>query len=198
VKELRDKSLGELQALLMIRLEDMEESWDAFDRFRLHGQNKTFVKYLLSRLSGYVDKLAGESTNFGHYFHKSIGKPFEIEHIWSQHFEEHTDEFDQQHDFEDYRNRLGGLVLLPRGTNQSYGDKPYAQKQQHYIKENLLAKSLCALTYENNPNFKAVVNEHNLPFRAHNDFKKADLEARQALYQAICEDIWTLNVVEVV
>lgn len=197
VKELRGKSLEELQALLMIRLEDMEESWDAFDRFRLHGQNKGFVKYLLSRLSGYVDELAGENTNFGHYFHRSMGKPFEIEHIWSQHFGEHTDEFDQQHDFEEYRNRLGGLVLLPRGTNQSYGDKPYAQKQEHYIKENLLVKSLCALTYENNPNFKAVVSEHNLPFRAHNNFKKADLEARQTLYKAICKDIWTLKVVEV-
>ena len=192
VKDLRDKKLDELQSLLQGKLDGMEESWDAFHRFRLHGQNKFFVKYLLSRLSGYVDELAGESTNFANYFYKGMGKPFEIEHIWSQHFAEHSDEFEQQHDFEDYRNRLGGLVLLPRGTNQSYGDKPYVVKQKHYIKENLLVKSLCSLTYENNPNFKRLMSEHGLPFRAHDNFKRADLESRQALYQAICEKIWTL------
>jgi hypothetical protein len=195
VKELRDKSLEELQVLLHAKLESMEETWAAFNRFRLHGQNKYFVKYLLSRLSGYVDELAGENTNFTNYFHKGMGKPFEIEHIWSQHFVEHKDEFDQQHDFEDYRNRLGGLVLLPRGTNQSYGDKPFAMKKAHYIKENLLVKSLCPLAYENNPNFKKLISDHNLPFEAHEDFKKADLETRQALYQAICEEIWTLKAV---
>jgi len=193
VKELRDKSLDELQLLLQARLDGMEERWDAFNSFRLHGQNKVFVKYLLSRLSGYVDELAGESTNFTNYFHKGTGKPYEIEHIWSQHFVEHNDEFDQQNDFDDYRNRLGGLVLLPRGTNQSYGDKPYAVKQGHYIKENLLVKSLCPLAYEHNPNFKRLMSEHGLPFRAHDDFKKADLEARQGLYQGICEEIWTLK-----
>lgn len=192
VKELRDKSLDDLRAMLQERLDSMDEKWGGFARFRLHGQNKAFVKYLLSRLSGYVDELAGESTSFANYFHKSVGKPFEIEHIWSQHFAEHKEEFEQQHDFEDYRNRIGGLVLLPRGTNQSYGDKPYEVKKKHYIKENLLVKSLCPLAYENNPNFKRLIDEHSLPFVAHEDFKKTDLELRQALYQAICEKIWTL------
>jgi hypothetical protein len=192
VKDLRDKPLEELRTILASKLDDMDEGWDAFYRFRLHGQNKAFVKYLLSRLSGYVDELAGESTNFVNYYHKSVGKPFEIEHIWSQHFVEHKDEIEQQNEFDDYRNRLGGLVLLPRGTNQSYGDKPYEIKKEHYIKENLLTKSLCPLTYEKNPNFEKLMNEHGLPFEAHEQFKKADLKKRQDLYQAICEKIWTL------
>ena len=141
VKEIRNQSLEGLQIILSDRLKAMDESWEGFYRFRLHGQNKYFVKYLLSRLSGYVDQLAGENTNFVHYFHKGEGKPFEIEHIWSQHFDEHKDEFEQLHDFEEYRNRIGALVLLPRGTNQSYGDKPYEVKKAHYVKENLLVKS---------------------------------------------------------
>jgi hypothetical protein len=188
-KELRDKPLDELRTILRDKLEAMDEKWAAFDRFRLHGQNKAFVKYLLSRLSGYVDEMAGESTNFVNYFHKSAGKPFEIEHIWSQHFVEHSDEFEQQHEFEEYRNRIGALVLLPRGTNQSYGDKPYGTKKTHYIKENLLVKSLCPLTYENNPNFQRLMKDHGMGFRAHDDFNKADVETRQALYQSICEQI---------
>ena len=70
----------------------MDEGWDKFERFGMHGQNKVFVKYLLSRISGYVDTLAGQSSDFGTYFHKGAGKPFEIEHIWSQHFAEHQEE----------------------------------------------------------------------------------------------------------
>lgn len=192
VKELRDKSLEELRAILKDKLDAMDETWDGFHRFRLHGQNKFFVKYLLSRFSGYIDGLAGENTDFRNYFHKSTGKPFEIEHIWSNHFSEYKDEFEQQHDFEEYRNRLGGLVLLPQGTNQSYSDKSYEVKKQHYIKENLLVKSLCSLTYEKNPNFKRLITEHELPFKPHSKFKKADLDDRQALYQVMCEKIWTL------
>ncbi len=192
VKELRDKSLEELQEVLENKLTAMDESWEGMHQFRLHGQNKVFVKYLLSRLSGYVDQLAGQSTDFRNYFLKGTGKPYEIEHIWSRHFDDHRDEFEHENDFVEYRNRLGGLVLLPRGTNQSYGDKPYEVKKQHYIKENLLVKSLCPLTYENNPNFNKLIIEHGLPFKAHNEFKKDDLDERQVLYQAMCEKIWTL------
>ncbi|TOB94382.1 hypothetical protein CGJ94_26185, partial [Vibrio parahaemolyticus] len=110
-----------------------------------------FVKYLLSRLSGYVDGLAGVNTDFATYYHAANGKPFEIEHLWANNFENHKDEFEQQNDFYDTRNSIGALVLLPRGTNQSYSDKPYVEKLPHYIKENLLVKSLHPLTYENNP-----------------------------------------------
>ena len=192
VKELRDKNIEELRIILQGKLDDMDERWDAFKWFRLHGQNKAFVKYLLSRLSGYVDQLAGENTSFSNYYHKGMGKPFEIEHIWNDDFSDYKDEFDQQHDFDDYRNRLGGLVLLPNGTNQSYGGKSYEIKKGHYIKENLLVKSLCPLTYENNPNFKKLITEHGLPLKAHEEFKKTDLETRQDLYQAMCEKIWAL------
>jgi hypothetical protein len=32
-----------------------------------------------------------------------------------------------------------------------------------------------------------------LPFKAHPDFKKADVEARQQLFQRLAERIWTLD-----
>lgn len=193
VKELRDKTLDELNTILTRKLDGMDEKWDKFCEFGLHGQNKIFVKYLLSRLTGYVDELAGESTSFVNYHHKSTAKSFEVEHIWSNHFDQHKDEFNEQSDFDDYRNRLGGLVLLRRGPNQSYGGKPYASKKEHYIKDNLLVKSLCPLAYENNPNFKKLITEEDLPFEPHDAFNKSDLEKRQALYQTLCERIWTFS-----
>ena len=196
VKEIRGKSLPELQALLGERLQDMKESFEGMERFRMHGQNKRFVKFLLARITAWCEQQAGMSSNFVTYYQPASGKPYEVEHIWADKFERHRDEFDQEHEFQNYRNRVGGLVLLPRGTNQSYGDEPYEKKQAHYIKENLLVKSLCPLAYENNPNFLKLKNSLGLPFKSHPTFKKADVETRQALYKAICERIWPVHLDE--
>jgi uncharacterized protein with ParB-like and HNH nuclease domain len=193
VKEIRNKDLNELICIFSKKLTEMDEQWDGFESFRLHGQNGRFVKYLLSRLSGYVDGLAGENTHFATYYHATHGKPFEIEHLWANNFNNHRDEFEQLNKFNDCRNSIGALVLLPRGTNQSYGDKPYADKLSHYIKENTLVKSLNSLAYENNPNFNKLISHHNLSFQSHPEMKVSDIHLRRELYRQIAEQIWHLE-----
>jgi len=190
VKEIRGKSHEELKLILSKKLSEMQESFAGIADFRLHGQNYRFVKFMLSRMTAWVEHQAGMSTTFATYYEPERGKPFEVEHIWADKYARHSDEFKQEHEFNSYRNRLGDLVLLPRGTNQSYGDLTYEEKHPHYIKENMLVKSLCPLTYDNNPNFTRLRSELKLPFRAHESFKKHDVETRQELYRAICEQIW--------
>ena len=193
VKEIRRKDVSDLKAILKRKLDEMEEPLANVQNFRLHGQNRVFVKFLLSRITSYVEQQSGLNSSFEKYYHNPGGKAFEVEHIWADKFTNHKDEFEQESDFQDYRNKLGALVLLPRGTNQSYGAKPYNDKLSHYIKENLLVQSLCPLTYQNNPNFLTMKSRLNLPFTAHDEFKKADILARNGLYQAICESIWGSN-----
>jgi len=193
VKEIRNKDYSELVEIFDKKLSEMDEQWSGFEWFRLHGQNGRFVKYLLSRLSGYVDGLAGENTDFATYYHATNGKPYEIEHLWANNFDNHRDEFEQLNEFNDARNSIGALVLLPRGTNQSYSDKPYTEKVEHYIKENLLVKSLHPLAYENNPNFNKLVSHNGLPFRPHSEMKIADAQSRRDLYRKIAEQIWRLE-----
>lgn len=190
VKEIRGKNLEELKLVLSKKLSEMQETFEGMDEFRLHGQNYRFVKFLLSRITAWIEHQAGMSTSFATYYQPDKGKPFEVEHIWADKFSRHNDEFKQEHEFSNYRNRIGDLVLLPRGTNQSYNDLPYEEKHPHYIKENLLVKSLCPLAYDNNPNFTRLENELDLPFKAHQSFKKQDVDTRQQLYRAICEHIW--------
>lgn len=189
VKEIRGKTIDELRNVLISKIKAMPESWDKMDKFGMHGQNKVFIKFLLSRISSYIDIATGINTNYNNYF-RPDGKQFEIEHIWANKYERHKDEFEQKADFEVFRNRIGDLVLLPRGTNQSYGDKEYKDKHKHYVKENLLVKSLTPLAYENNPNFINMIKTTNLPFKPYNDFKKSDVEERQELYKMICIRIW--------
>lgn len=190
VKELRGKSLDALRVLLDTKLAEMPEKWDGFSQFRLHGMNRQFVKYLLSRVTGFLDQKAGASTNFTTYFLSPGSKPFEVEHIWANKFSEHRDEFEQQHEFDNYRNRIGDLVLLPQGTNQSYGAKTYVEKVEHYLKENVLVKSLHPMAYENNPNFTGMAQTLGIKFKAHLQFTKLDIDERQALLQSICELVW--------
>ena len=50
------------------------------------------------------------STTFITYYQPEHGKPFEVEHIWADKYERYSDEFEQEHEFNNYRNRLGDLV----------------------------------------------------------------------------------------
>ena len=190
VKEIRGKNLDSLKATLKRKLHEMEETWDGVGEFRLHGMNRYFVKFLLARITGFIEQKSGASTNFTTYFVSPGTKPYEVEHIWADMFDEHRDEFDQRHEFDNYRNRIGDLVLLPQGTNQSYGAISYTKKIKHYLKENLWVKSLHPTTYEKNPNFLGMAKSLGLKFKPHDSFNKTDIDERQKLVQHICEVIW--------
>ena len=124
------------------------------------------------------------------YVSDTASSRFEIEHIWADMPERHADEFDHPTDFADYRNRIGGLLLLPKKFNASFGSLPYQDKLAHYDSQNLLARSLNPHCYEHNPGFAGFVQKTGLPFRAHEGFKKADLDDRGDLYRRIAERIW--------
>lgn len=193
VKEIRNKSIEELKDILLRKLSEMEETMEGILNFRLHGQNYTFVKFLLSRMTSFIETETGMSSSFDKYYYNTNGKPYEVEHIWQDISEDFRDEFDQLSEFQDFRNKIGGLLLLPRGTNQSFGKLPYVQKLPHYQRENLLAQTLSESTYQNNPNLRSMIANHGLPFLAHKEFKKQDLNTRQELYKMICEEIWSLE-----
>ena len=55
----------------------------------------------------------------------------------------------------------------------------------------LLAQSLHEQAYERNPGFRGFLQRSGLKFRPHPEFKKADVDARQALYMALAEQIWS-------
>ncbi|MHB1676265.1 MAG: GmrSD restriction endonuclease domain-containing protein [Sulfuriferula sp.] len=190
VKELRGKDIDSLRSILRNKLAEMPETWDGVAEFRLHGMNRYFVKYLLARITGFIEQQSGASATFSTFFVSPGAKLYEVEHIWADKFDEHRDEFEQKHEFDTYRNRIGDLVLLPQGTNQSYGAMPYAEKVQHYLKENLLVKSLHFKAYENNPNFTGMAQRLHIPFKHYELFGKTDIDERQKLIRRICEVIW--------
>ena len=195
IKSIRNNDLQTLGENLKKEIIELDQKWEAVDRFRLHGMNRKFVKHLLSRISSYVDNLVGKDTNYVSYHHPK-GRQFEIEHIWGNKFEEHKDEFEQKEDFQEWRNLIGALILLPNGTNQSFNSDKYEHKLKHYIKENTYAQTLHSDYYEKNRNFlkSSVVAE--LDFKPHEEFKKDDISERQGLVKRFCEKMWNTDYFE--
>ena len=115
---------------------------------------------------------------------------YEVEHIWADHPERHSAEFSHPADFAEHRNRIGGLLLLPKSFNASYGDLTYVDKLPHYNTQNLLARSLHPQCYDHNPGFLRFREQSGLPFAALPEFNKVDLEGRSQLYRQIAERIW--------
>ncbi len=190
MNDIRDVCIDKLRDKLIEYLGNMQEGFNGISQFNLHRRNSKMVRYLLARITSHIEIKSGQNSDF-YTFTSGTGTPFEIEHIWSDKFERHQDEFETENDFRRNRNYVGGLVLLPRGTNQSFGAAAYEEKVKHYVKENLLAASLSSLTYERNPNFEKFVKSSDLPFKPHPQFKRADLMQRQKLYRQICEQIWS-------
>jgi len=192
VKDIRGKDVDSLHDILSEKLSEMDEKLDGIKSFRLHGQNANFTKFLLSRLTGFVEEKSGRPNNFRTFFDPPKGRAFEIEHIWANKYLRHQDEFDQQNEFDEWRNNIGAMVLLPNGTNQSFGDDHYAEKRSHYVKENLFAASLVESCYEKNPNFTKSMAELGVNFEAHPEFKKSDILTRQEIIHQLSELVFQL------
>jgi len=191
MREIRRKSIQELIPLLLHRIEDQED-FDENERFALHKKNRYMIHRLLVRMTDALELGSGQPSHYLEYINKKGDpkNPYEVEHIWANHPERHEDEFSHPVDYGDYRNRIGGLLLLPKKFNASYSDRPYKKKYDHYYGQNLLAQSLNAKCYEHNPGFLSFVRQSELPFKPHKHFKKKDLDERQALYIALVKYTW--------
>lgn len=190
ILKIRNKSIAELSEFLIQQLEAEEEVFSSQSRFHWHGQNGRYIHWLLARMTDYVEVESDNTSRYVEFSQRSGRNAYQIEHIWANHFDRHTDEFDHVADFEEYRNRIGGLVLLPKSFNASFGDMEYSEKREHYLRQNLLAASLHDNCYSRNPGFIRFIENAELPFQQHTDFKKADLDERQKLYLELAEKVW--------
>jgi hypothetical protein len=190
MRDIRGLDVEPLAHKLHATLTKEQETFFTNDRLYMHQQNRWLLHLLLARMTDYVEQESGAQSRFLEYVGGTGKTRYEVEHIWANKPEEHTDEFGHAADFTDYRNRFGGLLLLPKPFNASYGALPYLEKLKHYNAQNLLARSLHPDCYDRNPGFTSFVNRTGLPFRSMEQFRKAELDERQKLYQALAAQVW--------
>lgn len=193
ILSIRGRTTPEIAQVLTDRLVE-EPGFSDNERFALHGMNGRQIHRMLARLTDFVETQSGRASRYSEYVRRGGKLGYEVEHIWANHPERHREEFQHAADFEPYRNRIGDLLLLPKNINASFNDRPYEQKLEHYQGQNLLARSLHPKAYEHDPGFRRFRENSGLSFRAHPQFRKADLDERQRLYQELAELVWSPTV----
>ena len=186
---IRRVGISKLSDILYKRLDSESDPFSNNSLFQLQHGTRRKIFFILARMTDYVEVQSGGSSRYSEYM-RTGKNSYEIEHIWANRFEDHTDEFPHEYEFQAYRDRIGGLLLLPKSDNASSGNDPYHKKLGVYSGQNLLARSLLEQTYSNNPGFRGFREDSGLKFKPHPKFKKADLDARQELYLQLAEQIW--------
>jgi hypothetical protein len=189
-RDIRGLDIASLAKRLGDEIATMPEGFDGIATFTLRHGNRARTKYLLSRLTAWLEvNVDPNPTPPSQAEVVQRLKAHEIEHIWAN-----RPDYQPQvpaRRFQAVRNRLGGLVLLTRDINAAFGDTRYEVKVEHYLSQNVLAKSLHPQCYQMNPRFLKFVDEHKLPFHAFpTTFDENAIEHRQRLYRQLCELTW--------
>lgn len=190
IRDIRGKSLPEVRETLGNRLADDTEDFNNNPVFSMHQQNGWQVHQMIARMTDFMERESGLTGRYLEYVETQGKNRYEVEHIWANHPELHTDEFTDAASFSSFRNQIGGLLLLPKSFNTSYGDKAYAKKVTQYAGQNVLAQSLHPTLYVNNPSFLAFRDRFDLPFRPYEQFGKHEFEERQELYLRLANLVW--------
>lgn len=195
-KKIRRKPLLKLHQLLKEEIENMEFQFNTLPYFGINSWSTRYMRHILARLTEYVEVESGLPSHFVHYVSTEIKNPYDIEHVIANHYDRYRDEFAAEEAFQQSRNNMGGLVLLPRDKNRSYNDMPYNQKMPMYLGENLLARSLNPDCYRNNPQFLRFIERQDLPFKAYTHFDGNAIQERMKVYKQLAGQIWNVNVMD--
>ena len=192
-KKIRRKPLPELLNILEQEINEMEFQLEKIDDFRKTGWSVRYLLHILARLTDYVETSSGMTSNFSNYINREIKNPYDIEHIICDHHEWFMTEYPEKDIFDKYRNKFGGLLILPMDKNRSLQDLRFQKKLPIYFGENLLAKSLNIDCYKNNPQFERFYLSEKLLFKSYIDFDKNALLERQELYEELAKKIWDVK-----
>jgi len=198
-RDIRRKPLPELVSILQQKLADDEVTFAGstakarrgIDGLALNQFSRRYIYHLLARLTAATEAGSGRTDNFAALVDRTASNPFDIEHIWADDFAAVSQHFTSEQEFQEWRNHVASLLLLPADVNRSLQAKPFADKRPHYAKQNFYAGSLDAGPYAHQPQFARFAADHGLPFRAFPDFTQTEQRERRQLVAALVEYVWS-------
>ena len=181
-------SAAELGTVLGAQLPPVD--FDVMSTFGLRGDNRRQIRYILARLTAYVEKAMDREDAVVQYLAEDCS--WHIEHVFPDHAEQHPDLTPRQ--FRAIRNRLGGLGLLSAPDNVSVRDLPYAEKIIWYRRHNTLLAVLGPGYQHRNPTLRKLRASHRIDgllrdFGARPAIQDV-VEVRGQLYRALARQIW--------
>lgn len=186
------RSLAEISSLL------------DYDRFKTRGYDnieRRPLRYFFARVEKYLcEQMDKEMENSVYYISTKTGHKtgYHIEHILSRN-EENKEFFSSEEEFENQRNRLGGLLLLYNMDNIiSNNEKYYSGKRKTYNNGLVWGRTLIDSFYHSsnkrfidfNNNFKS---DTEMEFKDFDKFDNETLEYRSKLLFEIVKKIWIIE-----
>jgi uncharacterized protein with ParB-like and HNH nuclease domain len=197
--KIRRKSLAELVAILEQELADDDVTFagspsrgrSGIGGLGLNLFSGRYVFHLLARLTAATEVGAGRADCFPSLIARKVKNPFDIEHIWANDYAGLGAGFKSEQEFQDWRNHVASLLLLPQDVNRSLQAKPYAAKVPQYALQNAYAASLSPALYAHQPQFESFRVSKGLPFKAFATFGVTEQQDRRQLVAALVDMVWS-------
>jgi hypothetical protein len=151
-------------------------------RYGIRSNNRRQVRYLLARLTAFVDRACGEPDRIDEFL--ADDRSWHLDHIFANHATRHSDV--DPDTFRRLRDQLGLIVLLKASVNTSIQDQTLQQKLPVYASQNLLARSLHPDFRRNNKAVKTFLETHELGHHLRPISPREGLEAVAKLRQEAC------------
>lgn len=168
--------------------------YEFFSQKGYNNLGNRFLRYFYARVDNFIADNSNLSTaNYYEMIKQVKGKnKHHVEHILANN-STNVNLFQSEDDFNQQRNRLGGLVLLKDIDNISSGNELYLDKIKTYTgSATLFAQTLAPDFAHSNVGFKKFSNSNNLTFKTYSVFDGNSIEDRQKLLYKIAEIIWTV------
>ena len=160
--------------------------------------DKRTLRYFFARIEKYICDNIGKEMVFSVYDISTKGTAwksgFHVEHILSRN-PESISRFSNEEEFENLRNRLGGLLILRGRDNISSGNELYHDKLRTYSNGLEWGRTLVADTYHSNLSLRdfnnRFISKYDIGFEPVDVFDKNALSKRSQLLYAIAKEIWS-------
>jgi hypothetical protein len=198
-KRIRRQPLSVVIDTLSGLMDEFSASFDQIPSLMYWSIKRQDLLHLLARMATYLEDEI-DLTNrvgFDEYVNRTKGnRTFDVEHAVSYKADAIigiNNGEPVRASLEDLRqrNRVGYLLLLPRGRNRSMRDMHYPDKLSRYATENVLAQTLTEEFYLSHPNVPSFVARTGIDVCPEAIFNTEAAQRRATLYVAIAKKIWS-------
>ena len=188
-------NLGELNNFISAYIIPTVNEWklnneQSFLRLGLNSMQQYRIKFIIAKISAYVDALRIGKTEAGalsSYMESGI----DIEHIMPQTCTDKSEYGMSNEEFDGYINKLGNLTLLENSINKSIQNQDYAFKCEAYQQSKFyLTKSVSGLVDQGTD---TAITRTNKKLSAWSVWNKKSIAERQAMLYSLSEEIWGIS-----
>lgn len=165
---------------------------DYLERYSLNSMQQYRTRYLLAKLTQYVDMAYKGVKTPGVIDEYTV---LDIEHILPNNpSNELRNEFITNNpgvDYDEYKNRLGNLTLLEKPINIVASNDFFVKKCEEYKKSKYyLTSSISGLTVVGN---NTSINRINRILKSFTEWNASSIDARQAMLNGLAKEIWKIE-----